>query len=194
MDASIFRKSSLERISSPDQLNEYLKVTHPKVWVVLLGHFLILIALVIWVLWGTVPESVQMSGFAYSREGPANTVYGYLRLKTAKRLRPGMAAQVSPDYAPRNQFGYIHGKIVQIGEKPLSVDQLRQRFPAEAYLHELLPREGPAVEIVIQLESGPQGLHWSNKKGESLQITSGSECNLQIITQERRPFELVFNR
>lgn len=31
----IFRKESLERISSPEQLTDYLRVTNPGIWIIL---------------------------------------------------------------------------------------------------------------------------------------------------------------
>ena len=33
--SNLFRKKSLERISSPEQLNEYVRVSTPSVWLVL---------------------------------------------------------------------------------------------------------------------------------------------------------------
>lgn len=35
MDSGLFRKTALERISSAERLNEYIKITHPGVWSVL---------------------------------------------------------------------------------------------------------------------------------------------------------------
>ena len=35
MEEQIFRKKSLDRLSSPEQLNDYLHVTSPGIWIVL---------------------------------------------------------------------------------------------------------------------------------------------------------------
>ncbi len=48
MAKQIFREKSIERISSPEQLNDYLKVTKPAVWVVLIAVILLLVGMVIW--------------------------------------------------------------------------------------------------------------------------------------------------
>ena len=48
MDDSLYRRKSLERISSPDQLDDYLHVTSPAVWMVLLAVILLLAGLVLW--------------------------------------------------------------------------------------------------------------------------------------------------
>ena len=51
-ESSLFRKSTLERVSSPEQLNEYIKVTNPNLIIILAGIFAILIAGVAWVFFG----------------------------------------------------------------------------------------------------------------------------------------------
>ena len=35
MDNKLFRKNSLERVSSPEQLNDYVKVSSPGIWIIL---------------------------------------------------------------------------------------------------------------------------------------------------------------
>ena len=41
-DNSIFRKKSLERVQSPEQLNDYIKVANPGVWLVLIAVIIFL--------------------------------------------------------------------------------------------------------------------------------------------------------
>lgn len=37
MSDQIFRKKSLDRISSPEQLNDYIRVANPGIWMILGG-------------------------------------------------------------------------------------------------------------------------------------------------------------
>ena len=48
MEETVFRKKSLERISSPEQLNDYLRVTNPTVWLVLGAVILLLLGVIVW--------------------------------------------------------------------------------------------------------------------------------------------------
>ena len=48
MDNQVFRKKSLEQISSPEQLNDYLRVTNPAVWLLLTAVILLLVGGLIW--------------------------------------------------------------------------------------------------------------------------------------------------
>lgn len=191
MDNNIFRKSSLERISSPEQLNEYVKITNPSVWYVILGLFSLLIAAGIWAFTGTIPQTVQMTGVAFTNEAQADKVYCYVTMSMSKRLSEGMKVQVSPDYAPREEYGYIFGKVESIGQKPVTEAEIINTFGSMQYVQEILP-QGNVVEVIVGLESADGKLKWSNKKGENVSVTSGSYCNLLIVTEERKPYEMVF--
>ena len=50
----IFRKKSLNRVSSPEQLNDYIRVTTPSVWIVLIVLVMLLVGMLAWSIWGTV--------------------------------------------------------------------------------------------------------------------------------------------
>lgn len=66
MNQQIFRKSSIDRVSSPEQLNDYIRVTNPGVWLVLAAVIVLLIGACVWGIFGrletkiTVP--VQVAG------------------------------------------------------------------------------------------------------------------------------------
>ena len=60
---SIFREKSIDRVSSPEQLNDYIRVTTPTVWLVLLALVILLLGMLAWSIFGTV-ESVDANGTA----------------------------------------------------------------------------------------------------------------------------------
>ncbi|MDD4169463.1 MAG: hypothetical protein PHD36_04255 [Desulfotomaculaceae bacterium] len=190
MENSIFRKSSLERISSPEQLNEYVKITNPGVWAVLLGLFALLIAIAIWAYAGSIPETLQLTGVAFAREGEEERVFCFVPMGVSKRLSDGMKVQVSPDYAPREEYGYIFGKVESIGEKPVTEEEIVQTFGHIQYVQGLIT-QGNMVEVRVALERAEGRLRWSTQKGESVSVTGGSNCDLLIVTKERKPYELI---
>lgn len=51
---NIFREKSLERVSSPEALNDYIRVTTPSVWIVLAATVLLLVGMLAWSIFGTV--------------------------------------------------------------------------------------------------------------------------------------------
>ena len=48
MEQPLFRKESAERVSSPEQLSDYLHVTSPAIWIVLAAVILLLASLFVW--------------------------------------------------------------------------------------------------------------------------------------------------
>lgn len=58
---SIFRQKSIDRVSSPEQLNDYIRVTTPSVWLVLLALVILLLGMLAWSILGTV-EAVSPDG------------------------------------------------------------------------------------------------------------------------------------
>ena len=52
--AELFRKKSMDRVSSPEQLNDYIRVTSPSIWLVLLAIILLLVGMLAWSVFGTV--------------------------------------------------------------------------------------------------------------------------------------------
>ena len=57
---TVFRKKTLERISSPDQLTDYLCVTNPGIWVVLVAVILLLAGVFAWSMVGTLETKTQV--------------------------------------------------------------------------------------------------------------------------------------
>lgn len=48
MEKQLFREKSIKRISSPEELSKYLRVTNPSTWLALLGIVVLLLGLIIW--------------------------------------------------------------------------------------------------------------------------------------------------
>lgn len=57
---TVFRKKTLERISSPDQLTDYLCVTNPGIWVVLVAVILLLAGVFAWSMVGTLETKTEV--------------------------------------------------------------------------------------------------------------------------------------
>lgn len=48
MNEQLFRKKSIERVSSPEQLNDYIRVSNPSVWMILFAIIALLIGVCTW--------------------------------------------------------------------------------------------------------------------------------------------------
>ena len=54
--SEIYREKSIKRVNQPEDLNDYIRVTTPSVWVVLIAIALVLAAVLGWMIFGTVEE------------------------------------------------------------------------------------------------------------------------------------------
>ena len=116
MDNKLFRKNSLERVSSPEQLNDYVKVSSPGIWIILAAVIVLLIGACVWGIWGRLETTVP--AVVISKNGTAvcccDTSY-------IAKVEVGMTVRVSEreliitsissqetklyDYAPEAGFG-----------------------------------------------------------------------------------------
>jgi HlyD family secretion protein len=65
----IFRPEALERLASPEQLDELMVVTDSKAWVALSAVGFILAVTLVWSIFGAIPTSIQGSGILLRRGG-----------------------------------------------------------------------------------------------------------------------------
>ena len=53
-ESSVFREKSMDRVSSPEALNDYIRVTTPSVWIVLVALVVLLLGMLAWSVFGRI--------------------------------------------------------------------------------------------------------------------------------------------
>ena len=53
-EKSIFREKSIKKVTSPEDMNDYIHVTTPSVWIVLAAIVVLLAGMIVWSIFGTV--------------------------------------------------------------------------------------------------------------------------------------------
>ena len=85
---SLFREKNLERLESPEKLNDYLRVTSPGVWMTLAAVIVLLIGVCIWGVFGTIQATTQAAIVTENGESvcmvPASALEGVLEYRTVK--------------------------------------------------------------------------------------------------------------
>ena len=67
MSNEIFRKKSLDRMRSPEELNDYIRVLDPGVWLLMAAVIILLAGVCIWGIFGNIETTVN--GTAYVENG-----------------------------------------------------------------------------------------------------------------------------
>jgi HlyD family secretion protein len=68
-DDSLFRKAALDKLASPERLDVLMQVTSPKGWIALLTIAGLLVAVVAWSIFGTLPERIDGQGMLTGEGG-----------------------------------------------------------------------------------------------------------------------------
>lgn len=293
MANKIFRKKALDTVSSPEQLDQHVRITRPSVWVIMIAIIALLIGSGIWactaemtqgfeistaILWpasgvnyslskhagmvkdvlvesgdyiskgyilASIPNEELLSKIETASEGTAldalryeyantslikaeddsyvqNTVYknnevtsnqvvsacvptdtvvgtkeilSYVPYSTARGLSVGTEVQVSPNAAPREQFGYIKGVISDIGTVTVNDETIEKTMGTTQY-KQLLGIDETCVEVRIKLyqdDSSYNGYMWSNDKGKFVSgIAVGTACSAKVIQGRIHPINLFF--
>lgn len=69
MNNDLFRNISLKKLSSPEQLDELIKVTSPRAWLVLIAITGILISTLVWGFLGSIPTKIEGQGILLNNGG-----------------------------------------------------------------------------------------------------------------------------
>jgi len=114
MESGLFRKKSLERISSPEELHDYMRVTSPRLWMLLGAITALLVGFIVYAstatMENTMPIKVKVS--QYELETNAAGEVEYMTAIEA-HLPHTMKDQVDSNMMVR--IGRIEAKIAYVG-------------------------------------------------------------------------------
>lgn len=108
MNDKIFRKKSIDRMSSPEQLNDYIKVTNPGVWMVLAAIAIFLVGVCVWGVFGTLETKLSVA--AVSQDG--QTVL-YVKEDNVASVRENMNVYIG---------GEVY-KVTSVSAQPVTVTE-----------------------------------------------------------------------
>ena len=116
MAEQIYREKSLKYISSPDQLNDYLKVAKPGVWAILLAVIVLLAGLFAWGSFTYIGSSV--SGTAHVADGTLRMEFDSREF--ASNIREGMNILIGESESQITSIGVDeNGEIFAVADTDL---------------------------------------------------------------------------
>lgn len=96
---SIFRKESLERLSSPEQLDQLMQVVSPRSWLPLSALAGLVGLALLWGIFGRIPVTATAEGILVRPAENAKELVSlsYFKSEDGSRIRPGMKIIIVPD-------------------------------------------------------------------------------------------------
>jgi hypothetical protein len=139
MNNDLFRKKNMDRVSSPEQLNDRIRVTGFGVWLLLSGILLVLAGIVVWGIFGRLDTSLPVS--AITQQG--QTVC-YVKEQSISQIQVGMAVDAESGSTT----------VASIAVVPVQVDD---QFPEYLCHVGALSRGEWVYEVTLQDALGEDG-------------------------------------
>jgi HlyD family secretion protein len=198
LSGNIFRQQALDKLQSPDDLNELMMVTSPKSWLLLAAISLLLLSAVTWGFFATIETSVSGSGIITTNGEEATEAEAVLYVSVAdgKRIRPQMEARISPSTIRREEFGMLLAEVTSVNQIPSTQEEMLGILKNDA-LVQSLASSGAIIEVRLDLvedESTPSGYAWTSAEGPPALLWEGTLSEGTIVVDRQRPVELIARR
>ena len=108
MAERLYREESLQRVKSPDALNEYIRVARPSTWLVLGAIVLFLVGICVWGVFGRI--TLQVEGPSLIENGK---IWVLVDQKDIDRVQPGMEIRIGES---KGEVEIIYPEISTLGE------------------------------------------------------------------------------
>ena len=96
---TIFRQKSIDKVSSPEQLDGYLKVTTPSVWLILIGIIVILVGTIVWATFGEIKSYTNVGCVV-----DGGNVTCFVKEEEYEKIEVGMTIEIPSE---KNEFTII---------------------------------------------------------------------------------------
>lgn len=144
MAGKLFREKNIEKVTSPEQLNDYIRVTSPGVCLTMGAVLVFLVCVCVWAAAGTLDITVEAKGLADGK-----ILYCYLDEEDIQYVREGMTVHTKAG----------EGTVKSVSEIPDDYEMMAQRLGGENMVHALHIQDGEWRYLVeISREEDSEGL------------------------------------
>ena len=121
------------------------------------------------------------------------TAVVYVPPGDGKKIQIGMPVALSPSTAPRDEFGFLMGKVRWVAEAPSTPEGMAYTLKNKQLVQTLSNNAAP-LEVVIELErdpNTPSGYKWSSSRGPNIKINGGTLTQADIEVRDLPLLSLV---
>jgi HlyD family secretion protein len=117
----------------------------------------------------------------------------FFPVQDGKKIRPGMAMQITPTTIKRERFGGIKATVASVTEFSITKQEMAALIGNADVVQSF--GTGPFIGIYGKLQANPKtatGYDWSSSKGPQIQLTPGTTANALVTLENRTPLSFVF--
>ena len=164
---SIFNKQAAEKLRSPDDLDKYVQVINPSVWMVLLSCLLFVLALLAWGILGTVSTNITATGAILDAElADDGEVTCFISDKDVSSVDIGDEARVEGELM----------SVIAIEENPLSAVEAKRLIKSD-YLASTLVKSDWVYRVTLA--------------GDTSEISPEKAIPVKITVERVAPISLI---
>lgn len=165
MGEQIFREKSLKRVNSPENLNDYVRVSNPGVWLLLIAVIALLGGAFVWGYFGRLETTVGVRAVIGEQESVC-----FVPDSEILSVQPGMTVRVE------NADGEtVNGVVREIGTEPFVFSEIADRYALSLRSDEV---NRWVFVVVIDI---------------SVEIGKYNDDEVEIVTESIKPLSFLFN-
>ncbi|NET48586.1 MAG: hypothetical protein F6K09_07615 [Merismopedia sp. SIO2A8] len=190
---NLFRQESLERLSSPEQLDQLMQIVNSRSWIPLASMGALMGIGLIWSIFGSISVTVSGKGLIVHPDSSPETLVGlaYFPSSEGQHIQPGMEVLLIPDGISASHTGGIMGTVQSVSMPEITTLETAKN----AIAADPTPLYDSRVEVVAALKPNDEtmsGYEWSSANGDSMMIPAGSTAKARVTLAQRSPISFVF--
>jgi hypothetical protein len=176
---SIFRKESLERLSSPEQLDQLIQIVSPRSWLPLTSIGILIGLAFLWSVIGRIPITANGKGIFVRSTDASDELVGltYFRADEVGSIQPGMEILLVPQGAGSAESIGVMARVQTVSEPAVTTLAVAQQTnPLD---------QDNLLEVVAELDQHSISPVNSN-------IVPGMSATARLTLMEKAPIAFVF--
>jgi hypothetical protein len=181
----MFRQKALDRLSSPEELDQLMHITSARLWLALLGVAAVLVAGALWTAFTTIPTTVSAQG-AMVRSTTQASVQPvvFATLQEGSEIKRGQSATLTlhneGELVPRT----LDAVVASVDPIPASETGIAQTLHNSGYAH-VLALQQRIIKVQLSLSPSTSG----QVRGHT--IVPGTVITSSITVDRRSPIHLI---
>ncbi len=166
MSGELFRKAALEKLSTPDQLDRLVVITHPRGWLALLAAALAIATGLLWGVFGTISYKVSGTGMLIKTGGLFNISHDFTGKIVDIRVREGDFVKEGDVVARIDQSTTLN-QIVDLREKIKNLVAQKEKtlsYNSESNIKNIEYIDDEAKKLNDSIKSNTENLKILNEK------------------------------
>lgn len=196
MQEKLFRKAALEKLSSPEELDQLMQITGPRGWLVLVALLLLLGVAVVVGVTGEIPVQVDAAYCVLAKdENAVLHAVIFVPATSEHGIVVGDNAQIVPFGISRSSGQFMYGTVSHIASRPAYAEEMDQVINSSDLVDSILLEYNSVLEVDVTLVTNADGSYqWSVATPPEVEMLPGTPCETTITTDEQSPVNLILRQ